>query len=90
MEKVKWSEKVTNEQVLERIGEKMTLLNNIVRRKVNWIGNILRRNHLLHIIEGKTTEAKGVGRRRRRRRRRRTQLFQDLRNRSILGGKGGG
>ena len=26
MEKIKWSEKVTNEQVLERIGEKRTLL----------------------------------------------------------------
>ena len=28
IEKIKWSEKVTNEQVLERIGEKRTLLNN--------------------------------------------------------------
>jgi len=27
MEKTKWSEKVTNEQVLDRIGEKRTLLN---------------------------------------------------------------
>ena len=33
MEKIKWSEKVTNEQVLDRIGEKRTLLNNILRRK---------------------------------------------------------
>ena len=38
MEKIKLSEKVTNEQVLEPIGEKRTLLNNILRRKVNWIG----------------------------------------------------
>ena len=30
-----------NEQVLERIGEKRTLLNNILRRKANWIGHIL-------------------------------------------------
>ena len=29
MKKVKWSEKVTNEQVVERIGEKRILLNNI-------------------------------------------------------------
>ena len=43
MEKIKWSEEVTNEQVLDRIGEKRTLLNNILRRKVNWIGHILRR-----------------------------------------------
>jgi hypothetical protein len=34
MEKIKWSEKVTSE-VLERIGEKRTLLNNILRRKAN-------------------------------------------------------
>ena len=33
MERIKWSEKVTNEQVLERIGEKRTFLNNILHRK---------------------------------------------------------
>ena len=31
VESIKWSEKVTNEQVFERIGEKKTLLNNILR-----------------------------------------------------------
>jgi hypothetical protein len=35
MEKIEWSEKVTNEKVLERIGEKRTFLNNILRRKTN-------------------------------------------------------
>ena len=75
MEKIKWSEEVTNEQVLDRIGEKRTLLNNILRRKANWIGHILRRNCLLHdAIEGQMMEVKGVGRRR-------TQLLDDLRNR---------
>ena len=64
MEKIKWSEKVTNEQVLDRIGEKRTLLNNVLRRKANWIGHILRRNCLLHdAIEGQMIEVKGVGRR---------------------------
>ena len=48
MEKIKWSEKITNEQVLDRIGEKITLINNILCRKGNWIGHILRRNCLLH------------------------------------------
>ena len=39
--------------VLDRIGEKRTLVNNILRRKANWIGHILRRNCLLHdAIEG--------------------------------------
>jgi hypothetical protein len=59
MEKIKWSEKVTNEKFLDRIGEKRTLLNNILRRKANWIGQILRRNCLLHdAIEGQMRRKK--------------------------------
>ena len=61
MEKIKWSEKVTNEQVVERIGEKRTFLNNILRRKVNWIDHILRINCLLHdAIKGQMMKVKGV------------------------------
>ena len=44
IEKIKWSEKVTNEEILVRIGEMRTLLNNILHRKPNLIGNILGRN----------------------------------------------
>ena len=41
--------------LLGRIGEKKTLLNNILGRKANWIGHILRRNCLLHdATEGHT------------------------------------
>ena len=72
--KIKWPEKVNNQQVLERIGEKRILLNNIPRRKANCIGHILRRNCLRDAIEGQKTEVKGVGRRK-------TQLLDDLRNR---------
>ena len=62
-------------EVLERIGEKRTLLNNILRRKPNWISHILKRNCPLHdVIEGHLTDVIGVGRRR-------TQLLDDLRNR---------
>ena len=62
MEKTKWSEKVTNGQVLGHIGEKRTLLNNNLRKKANWIGHILRRNCLLHdAIEVQMTEVKGLG-----------------------------
>ena len=53
MEKIKWPEKVTNEQVLERVGEKRTLLNNILRRKANWTASFMI----------PLTEVKGVGRR---------------------------
>ena len=70
----KMLEKVTNEQVLERIGEKRTLLNNILSGKANLIGHILRRNRLLHDFIEVQMEVKGVGRRR-------TQLLDDLRNR---------
>ena len=62
MEKIKWPEKLTNEQVLDRIGEKRILINNILRRKANWIGHILRRNCLHHdATEGQMSEVKGVG-----------------------------
>ena len=68
------SEKVANEQDFLRIGEKRTLLNNILRRKANWIGHILTRNYFLHdLIEGQMTEVKEEGRI--------TQLLDDLRNR---------
>ena len=74
MEKITWSEEVTNHQVIERIGEKRTLINNVQRRKVNWIGHILRRNCLLRdATEGQMTEVERVGRR--------TQLLDGLRNR---------
>ena len=54
--------KVANDLVLVHIGEKRILLNKILRRKVNWIGDILRGNCLLHdAIEGQMTEGKGVG-----------------------------
>ena len=84
MEKIKWLEKVNNEQVLDHKGDKRTLLNNILRRKANWMGHILRRNCLFHdTIEGQMTEVKGVGRRR-------TQLLDDLRNRRRYWGAKGG
>ena len=44
-------DKIVNENnklVIERIGEKRTLLNNILRRKTNWIDHILRINNLTH------------------------------------------
>ena len=45
IERIKLSEKVTKEQILERIGEKRGLLSNILglRKKAIWIGHILRR-----------------------------------------------
>jgi hypothetical protein len=84
MEKIKWSEKVTSEQVPERIGEKWTPLN-ILHRKANWIGHIQRKNCLLgDVIDEQMMEVKGAGRRRRRRR----QLLDDEQQKKIIVGKG--
>ena len=71
----KWSEKVTNQKVIGRVGEKRTLLNNILRRKANWIVHIPRGNCVPRdAIEGQMTVVNGVGRKR-------TQVLDDLRNR---------
>jgi hypothetical protein len=45
---------VRNEEVIIRVKEQSNILNEISKRKANWIGNILRRNCLLQqVIEGK-------------------------------------
>jgi hypothetical protein len=56
IEKNSWTDRVRNE-VLQRVKEEMNILHTIRRRKVNWIGLILRRNCLLkHVIEGEIDE----------------------------------
>ena len=54
MEKICWTDHVRNEEVLLRGNEQRNILHEIIKRKANWIGNILRRNCLLkQVIEGK-------------------------------------
>jgi hypothetical protein len=54
MEKISWTVRVRNEEVLHRVKEERNIVHTIKRRKANWIGHILRRNCLLkHVIEGK-------------------------------------
>jgi hypothetical protein len=63
MEKISWTEKKSNEEVLQMVGEKMTLVNAIVCRKKNWIGHILRHDGLLReVIEGKMDGKRQRGR----------------------------
>jgi hypothetical protein len=57
MKKISWTDHVRNEEVLLRIKEQRNILNEISKRKANWIGHILRRNCLLQqVIEGKIKE----------------------------------
>jgi hypothetical protein len=54
MEKISWNDHVRNEAVLRRVKEQRNILHEISKRKVNWIGHILRRNCLLRqVIEEK-------------------------------------
>jgi hypothetical protein len=76
MEKISWTDRVRNEEVLHRVKEERNIVHTIKRRKANWIGHILRRNCLLkHVIEGKLEgRIETTGRRGRRRK----QLLDDL------------
>jgi hypothetical protein len=47
MEKISWTDRVRNEEVLHRVKEERNILHTIKRRKANWIGHILRKNCLL-------------------------------------------
>jgi replicative superfamily II helicase len=75
MEKISWTDRVRNEEVLHRVKEERNIVHTI-KRKANWIGHILRRNCLLkHVIEGKLEgRIEMTGRRGRRRK----QLVDDL------------
>ena len=42
-----WTDGVRNEGVLERIKEERNIVDRVKRRKVNWIGRILRRKRVL-------------------------------------------
>jgi hypothetical protein len=40
MEKISWTDRVRNEEVLHRVKEERNMLHTIRRRKANWIGHI--------------------------------------------------
>jgi hypothetical protein len=54
MEKISWTDHVSNEDVLFRVKEQRNILHETNKLKANWIGHILRRNCLLQqVTEGK-------------------------------------
>jgi hypothetical protein len=53
MEKISWTERVQNKELLDRVKDRI-MLHTIERRKAKWIGHVLRRKFFLkHVIEGK-------------------------------------
>ena len=65
MEKISWTDHVRNKEVLLTVNEQKNILQEIRKRKANWIGHILHRNCLLkQVIEGKIKWEMEVARRR--------------------------
>jgi hypothetical protein len=57
MEKISWTDRVRNVEVLHGVKEDTNILRTIKRRKANWIGDSLHRNCLIkHITEEKIGE----------------------------------
>jgi len=85
MEKISLTDHVRNEEVLLRLKEQRNILHEIRKRKVNWIGHILRRNCLLQwVIEGKIKGGIEVTGRRGRRRNKVLDNLKDRRGYSHL------
>jgi hypothetical protein len=79
MEKISWTDHVRNKDVLLRVKKQRNILHEILIRKANWIGHILRRNCLLQrVIKGKIQGGIEVTGRQGRRRR---KLLDNLKER---------
>ena len=51
--KISWRDKISNEEVLRRVGEGRQLIKTITTRKKNWIGHVMRGNRgIQETIEG--------------------------------------
>jgi hypothetical protein len=76
LEKISWTDRVRNEEVLQTVEEERNIVYTIKRRKANWSGRIFSRNWLLkHTIEGNRVGRIAV---KGRRGERRKQLLDDL------------
>jgi hypothetical protein len=54
MEKISWTDRVKNKEVLHRLRKERNILHTITGREAHWFGHISRRNYLLkYIIEEK-------------------------------------
>ena len=74
VERVKWTDKIRNVVVVERVGEGRTMLELIKKSKANWLGHWPRRNCLLKdALQGMVN-----GKRVHRRRRRRNQMIDSI------------
>jgi hypothetical protein len=81
MEEISWTDRVRNDEVLQRVKEEGNILHTVKIRKADWIGRFLRRNCLLKdVIKGKIEGRVTVTGRRGRRRK---QLLGDLKEKKL-------
>ena len=52
IEKIKWTDHVSSEEKLQRVGEKRQLINHIRERQAKWIGHVMRDDTLLKEVYG--------------------------------------
>ncbi|CAG9832062.1 unnamed protein product [Diabrotica balteata] len=65
--RISWTEHVTNEEVLRRIGKEREVGISIKKRKLEYLGHVMRHNKyrvLQLIVQGKIDSRRGSGRRR--------------------------
>ena len=64
MLKISWSDKITNEEVLNKIQNRSVLLENILRiRKLRYFGHLIRRNNISRLLlEGQINGRRQRGR----------------------------
>jgi hypothetical protein len=63
MLKIKWTDRITNDEVFQRAKEERLLLKILKNRRHLWIGHTIRDNEfVVNIIEGGRSRKKAVGR----------------------------
>jgi hypothetical protein len=58
MEKISWTDRVKNVEVLHRVKDERIIVPAVKRRKAKWIGHILRRNVSLKDVIGRKIEGR--------------------------------
>ena len=65
MEKVKWTEKISNEEVLNKTIQNNNIMSDILKRQMSFFGHIMRKGKLEYLVfTGKIVGKRARGRRR--------------------------
>jgi hypothetical protein len=81
--KIKWTERISKEEVLGRVGEKRNIMNTVRRRRGRFIGHILRHSSLVKAVLAE--EISGKKYRGRPRMAYIGQIMKELKTKSYLG-----